>query len=58
MFLPLSYIILKSAGKDPIEYCAMIFIPAYILGILLFNYIENGHGLDFRDKSKNTNTRR
>jgi hypothetical protein len=52
MFLPVSYITIKSAGKDPIEYCAMIYIPAYILGILLFNYIENGHCFDFRDKNK------
>jgi hypothetical protein len=52
MFLPVSYIAFKSAGKNPIEYCGMIFIPSYILGILLFNYIENGNCFNFRDKNK------
>jgi hypothetical protein len=52
LLAPALYFFFKAEGKDPLVHCLAIFLPAWLLGILLLNYLQNGHGLDFRDKSE------
>jgi hypothetical protein len=49
---PAAYFQFEAAGVNGIEACILMYIPAWVIGILLFNYLENGNGLDFKDKSK------
>jgi hypothetical protein len=52
---PAAYFQFEVAGVNGIEACVLMYIPLWVIGILVFNFIENGHGFDFKDKTKVTN---
>ena len=49
---PLVYAFFDLSGFKPLPSTLCLYIPLWILGILMFNYLENGNPFDFNDKNK------